>query len=182
MEHPIIYGVCHDIHVARVTVAGAPTRPGIAAEVFRCLADSDVKSDMAQNTTAPGGRNDLSFVVHESNAATALAVLEQARKGIRFESVSVDIGIGRVAMVGASLRSNSEIIARYFECLRDAEVAVEMVAATDTCISVVTRERDAERAAWHLKSTFQQSEPSRLLHQQPPPFVMLVKGGNGTAP
>lgn len=92
-----------------------------------------------------------------------MAVLEQARDTLRFDAVRADLGIGRVSLIGASLRSNSEIIARYFEALRDADVAVEMVAATDSCIAVVTRERDAQRASSHLKSTFQQGEPSPLL-------------------
>ncbi|MFI5749445.1 ACT domain-containing protein [Streptomyces sp. NPDC051644] len=163
MEHPIIYGVCHDLRVARVTVLGAPTQSWVVAEIFRTLADSGIRSDMAQNTSAPGGRNDLSFVVDESDSATAMAVLEQVRDTLRFESARVDLGVGRVSLVGASLRSNSEIIARYFESLRDADVAVEMVAATDNFIAVVTRERDADRASRHLKSTFQQGEPSPLL-------------------
>ncbi|MER7822918.1 hypothetical protein ABTX85_10180 [Streptomyces sp. NPDC096097] len=181
MEHPIIYGVCHDMHVAPVTVAGVPHRPGIAAEVFRRLAKSHVMSDMAQNTAATGGRNDLSFVVRECDSATALAVLAQAEQGMRFDSVNVDVGIGRVAVVGASLRSNSEVIARYFESLRDADVAVEMVAVTDTRICAITRERDAGRAAQHLKSTFQQGDPSPLLHQRTPEFIMLDTGTNRAA-
>ncbi|OAR26379.1 hypothetical protein A8W25_13250 [Streptomyces sp. ERV7] len=163
MEHPIIYGVCHDIAVARVAVAGAPRRPGVVAEIFRSLANSGISSDMARNTAMPDGRDDLSFIVAESDAATVLAVLEQARDTMGFDSVSVDVGIGKVALIGASLRSNSEIIARYFESLRDAGIAVEMVTAADGCIAVVTRERDAGRAAHHLKSTFQQGEPSPLL-------------------
>ncbi|NEB11271.1 hypothetical protein G3I32_20930 [Streptomyces coelicoflavus] len=163
MEHPIIYGVCHDTTVARVTVTGAPTQPGGATAIFRALANSGIKSDMAQNTPAPGGRNDLSFIVDESDAATAMAVLEQVRDVVRFDSVSVDVRTGRVTMIGASLRSNSEIIARYFESLRDAGVAVEMVAATDNCIAVVTRRWEAAKAAEHLKATFRQGEPRPLL-------------------
>ena len=34
MEEPIISGVTHDVSEAKVTIAGVPDRPGIAAALF----------------------------------------------------------------------------------------------------------------------------------------------------
>src|SRR5213080_4378423 len=46
MEQAIISGVTHDTSEAKVTIEQVPDRPGIAASVFRALADEDVNVDM----------------------------------------------------------------------------------------------------------------------------------------
>ena len=52
MEEPIISGVTHDVAEAKVTVRNVPDRPGIAARLFRALADANVNVDMiVQNTS-----------------------------------------------------------------------------------------------------------------------------------
>jgi aspartate kinase len=40
MEQAIVSAVTHDTSEAKITVAGVPDRPGVAARVFRALADA----------------------------------------------------------------------------------------------------------------------------------------------
>ena len=46
MEQAIVSAVTHDTSEAKVTVSGVPDHPGIAARLFRELADVDVNVDM----------------------------------------------------------------------------------------------------------------------------------------
>jgi aspartate kinase len=46
MEAPIVSGVTHDASEAKITIERVPDRPGIAAAVFRRLADAGVNVDM----------------------------------------------------------------------------------------------------------------------------------------
>src|SRR5438445_9910327 len=46
MEQAIISAVTHDTSEAKVTIGGVPDRPGIAARLFRALADDGVNVDM----------------------------------------------------------------------------------------------------------------------------------------
>src|SRR5437764_3954 len=46
MEQPIISAITHDTSEAKVTVAGVPDEPGIAARLFRSLADRHLNVDM----------------------------------------------------------------------------------------------------------------------------------------
>ncbi len=45
-KQAIISGVTHDTSEAKVTVTGVPDQPGIAARLFRALADEAVNVDM----------------------------------------------------------------------------------------------------------------------------------------
>ncbi len=63
MEQAIISAVVHDTDEAKVTVAGVPDQPGIAARLFRLLADADINVDMIVQNTSEHGVTDISFTV-----------------------------------------------------------------------------------------------------------------------
>src|SRR5213080_3590491 len=63
MEQAIISGVTHDTSEAKVTIEQVPDRPGIAAAVFRALADEDVNVDMIVQNVSSAGHTDISFTV-----------------------------------------------------------------------------------------------------------------------
>ena len=63
MEQAIVSAVVHDTSEAKVTVSGVPDQPGIAARLFRLLADADVNVDMIVQNTSDHGVTDISFTV-----------------------------------------------------------------------------------------------------------------------
>jgi len=65
MEHAVVTAVTHDASEAKVTVAGVADRPGIAARLFRALADRSVNVDMiVQNTRSTARRTSRSRCPH----------------------------------------------------------------------------------------------------------------------
>ena len=63
MEQAIVSAVTHDLSEAKMTIAGVPDRPGVAARVFRALADLEVNVDMIVQNTSDHGVTDISFTV-----------------------------------------------------------------------------------------------------------------------
>ena len=82
MEQAIISGVTHDDSEAKVTVVGVPDRPGIAATVFRALADAQVNVDMIVQNVSTQGHTDISFTVPRDNLANARSVIERLVKDV----------------------------------------------------------------------------------------------------
>ena len=70
MEQAIVSAVVHDTSEAKVTVTGVPDQPGIAARLFRLLADADVNVDMIVQNTSDHGVTDISFTVPHEDLAT----------------------------------------------------------------------------------------------------------------
>ena len=66
MEQPIISGIAHDTSEAEITILGVPDRPGIAAALFRKLADETVNVDMIVQNVSAEGHTDISFTVPKS--------------------------------------------------------------------------------------------------------------------
>ena len=151
MEDPIIAGVAHDRSEAKITVIGLPDVPGTAARLFEAVAKADVNIDMiVQNVSATStGLTDISFTLPATRLGDALAAIEADHDGIGYAEVVTDETIGKISLVGAGMRSNAGVSARFFAALRDAGVNIEMISTSDIRISVVTRANlvdDAVRA------------------------------------
>ena len=79
MEHAIISGVIHDISEAKVTIAQVADRPGVAASLFRALADEQVNVDMIVQNVSTAGHTDISFTVPKDDLAPRAAGAREGR-------------------------------------------------------------------------------------------------------
>ncbi|BDZ62582.1 hypothetical protein GCM10025873_23730 [Demequina sediminis] len=156
MEDPIIAGVAHDRSEAKITVTGVPDVPGSAARLFEAVARADVNIDMiVQNVSATNtGVTDISFTLPSASVPAAIAAIEADDVAIGYTGLATDDSIGKVSLVGAGMRSNSGVSAKFFAALRDAGVNIEMISTSDIRISVVTRDVDLEKAVKAVHTAF----------------------------
>ena len=63
MEEAVVTAVTHDTSEAKVTVNGVPDNPGVAARLFRALANRSINVDMIVQNTSAHGTTDISFTV-----------------------------------------------------------------------------------------------------------------------
>ena len=154
MEQAIVSAITHDISEAKVTVTGVPDRPGIAARLFRALADRGVNVDMIVQNTSDHGVTDISFTIPRDDLAASREVTGLLTDEIGAEGVSTDAGIGRVSLIGAGMKSNPGVAATMFETLAAASINIEMISTSSIRISCVVREADVERAVQSLHTAF----------------------------
>jgi aspartate kinase len=156
MEQPIISGVAHDRSEAKVTVVGVPDKPGQAAAIFSAVAGAGINIDMiVQNVSgAATGRTDISFTAPRSDGAAALEALRKIQELSGFESLRFDDQIGKISLIGAGMRSHPGVSAKFFGCLSDAGVNIEMISTSEIRISVVVREDDVNTAVRAVHKAF----------------------------
>ncbi|CAN5468480.1 aspartate kinase [soil metagenome] len=141
VEEPIITGVAADLSEAKITVVGVPDIPGKAAEIFTIVAKTNANIDMiVQNvSTAANGRTEISFTLPKSDAHIVITALNAEKETVGFESLQHDDQIGKLAVVGAGMRTNAGVSAKLFTALFDAGINIEMISTSEIRISVVTR-------------------------------------------
>src|SRR5271167_2638634 len=72
MEDAVVTAVTHDTSEAKVTVSGVPDRPGVAARLFRALAEKSINVDMIVQNTSAHGTTDISFTVPTADLPVAV--------------------------------------------------------------------------------------------------------------
>jgi aspartate kinase len=155
MEQAIVSAVTHDTSEAKVTVSGVPDRPGIAARLFRELADVDVNVDMIVQNVSDRGVTDISFTVPRNDLPLATQVCQRLAADIGATGVSSDSAIARVSIIGAGMKSNPGVAAKMFEVLAGEGINIEMISTSAIRISCVVREDEVERAVQSLHTAFE---------------------------
>ncbi len=141
VEEPIIAGVAADLSEAKVTVVGVPDIPGKAALIFKIVAKTNANVDMiVQNVSAAAtGLTDISFTLPKSEGEQVLRALTSEKDTVGFSGLQYDDQIGKLALVGAGMRTNTGVSAKLFEALYEAGINIEMISTSEIRISVVTR-------------------------------------------
>jgi aspartate kinase len=155
MEQAIISGVTHDTSEAKITLAHVPDRPGIAAKVFRALADEAINVDMIVQNVSTEGHTDISFTLPKEDLTRARKVMEQIVGDVDASGFTFDENIGRVSLVGAGMKTHPGVAATMFEVLAREGVNIEMISTSSIRISCVVQQGDVEKAVRSLHDAFE---------------------------
>jgi aspartate kinase len=154
MEEAIISGVTHDVSEAKITIEQVPDRPGVAASVFRALADDGVNVDMIVQNVSTQGHTDISFTVPRSDLAKTAVVMDKIVVDTEARGYRSDAEVGRVSLVGAGMKTHPGVAAKMFETLADEGINIEMISTSTIRISCVVRDTDVEPAVRTLHRAF----------------------------
>jgi aspartate kinase len=155
MEQPIVSAVTSDSSEVKITITGVPDQPGIAASVFRGLADRAINVDVIVQNTSHHGTTDISFTVPRSDLDGGLEVAEQLVPQLGAVSVVADDDVATVSLVGAGMRTHPGVTATMFETLAAAGINIEMISTSPIRISCLVRAEHAERAVQALHTAFE---------------------------
>src|SRR3984957_9519026 len=140
MEGVVVRGVALDKNQAKVTLAGVPDKPGVAAKIFKALGDAAVNIDMiVQNISHGTGvpQTDISFTVEKADLLKAQKVIGGLKKEIGLRDVITAEKIGKLSIVGVGMKSHTGVAGKMFEALADAGVNIDMISTSEIKISVV---------------------------------------------
>jgi aspartate kinase len=154
MEEAIISGVTHDVSEAKITIEQVPDRPGVAASVFRALADDGVNVDMIVQNVSTQGHTDISFTVPRSDLAKTAVVMDKVVVDTEARGYRSDAEVGRVSLIGAGMKTHPGVAAKMFETLADEGINIEMISTSTIRISCVVRDTDVEPAVRTLHRAF----------------------------
>ncbi len=154
MEAAVVTAITDDVSESKITVAGVPDKPGIAAKLFRALADARVNVDMIVQNTSIEGHTDISFTVAATDLESALGVCNAVATEIGATSVESTEKIGRVSVIGAGMKSSPGVTAQMFETLTANGINIEMISTSSIRISCVVAAEKVGEAVRALHTAF----------------------------
>ncbi len=148
MEDALVSGVALDDDQAKITIFKIPDQPGVAAKIFKILADDKVNVDMIIQNKSETKTTDLTFTVQKSELDSALKAIERARKAVRGTHTTCDQKVAKVSVVGVGMKSHSGVASKMFDALAKKKINIQMISTSEIKISVVVeggRGKDALR-------------------------------------
>ena len=154
MEQAIISGIAFSRDEAKITVLGAPDRPGIAYQILGPVGEANVDVDMIIQNVGADGTTDFTFTVHRNEYKKALEVLKGVQSHIGAREISGDDRIAKVSVIGVGMRSHAGIAGTMFRTLAEEGINIQMISTSEIKISVVIDEKYMELAVRVLHKAF----------------------------
>jgi aspartate kinase len=162
LEKAIISGVTHDTSEAKVVIADVPDRPGVAARIFRALADAGVNVDMIVQNVSEHGTTSITFTLPKADVAVADPILEEVARDVGAGTIERDPDIAKISLVGAGMKSHPGVAADMFDALAEAGINIEIISTSSIRISCVVRASEVERAVQAVHDRFQAFAEERV--------------------
>lgn len=158
MEDVLIRGVSSNKNEAKLTLSGVPNRPGVAALIFKTLADAGINVDMIIQNIGRSSDTDITFTVPRTDMDHAVQALKGVASVAGFKGISQDANIAKVSVVGIGMRSHAGVAAAMFQILAKHKINIEMISTSEIKISCVVKKKDAEKAVKALHEGFNLSK------------------------
>ncbi len=159
MEQPLVSAVTSDTSAAKITLTGVADRPGIAAALFKALADRAINVDVIVQNVSHDGTTDISFTIPKDDLAASMEVADALQPELGARSVVADVGVAQVAIIGAGMKTHPGVTARMFETLAAEGINIEMISTSPIRLSCMVRAEVAEQALQVLHRAFELDRP-----------------------
>lgn len=154
MEDVLIRGVALNNNEAKITIFGVPDRPGVAARIFKKIADQNVNVDMIIQNKTKTKTTDISFTVYKSDLKKAMATVQQVVKQVGAKGFGCDENIAKISIVGVGMRSHSGVASKMFGALAKKRINIDMISTSEIKISCVIAKRRGHEAVKVLHRQF----------------------------
>jgi aspartate kinase len=161
MEKVVVSGVTYNKNEAKIEVMGLPDIPGVAAKLFKPIADANIVVDMIiQTSSTEKGCADVAFTVPQSDFAKTLQIVEETNKEFGEKEVKFNEDIAKISIVGVGMRSHSNVATQMFSALAKEGINIHMISTSEIKISCIIDSKYAELAVRALHDAFELDKPA----------------------
>ena len=154
MEKYVVSGVTYNRNESKLTISGIPDVPGVAAKIFKPIADANIVVDMIIQNVSSAAHADLTFTVSKTDTKKALEILQTIGKELGAAGVSSDENIAKVSIIGVGMKSHAGVASQFFSVLAHEGINIMMISTSEIKISCVVEEKYTELAVRILHDTF----------------------------
>jgi len=137
-----------------VTICDLPDKPGIAAVIFKDIAQADINVDMIVQNISRTGATDISFTVPSSDLNKTIKVAREISGKVKAGDVTFDKEVAKVSIVGIGMKSHSGVAAKMFEALATSGINIEMISTSEIKISCVVDKKRGDDALRAIHAKF----------------------------
>lgn len=154
MEKHVVNGVAYAKDEAKITLLGVPDIPGVAAEVFGPLTDTNVNVDMiVQNVSADGKVTDITFTTPASDMDDAIKCI-QANEKLKGVEIKSNADVVKISVVGIGMVSHAGVAQTMFQTLADKGINIHVISTSEIKISVLIDKEYLELAVRSLHTAY----------------------------
>ncbi len=158
MEEAEVVGVTSDKKIAKITLLNVPDEPGVAAQIFKDVADKDINIRLIIQSAAADHRAGITFIIEDEFADMARKLVSDwTQKGLAREGM-VEKDWATIAIIGHRLAATPGLSARMFASLANAGINVDCISSSEMTLSCIIKRDQIDRGVKVVHDEFFASE------------------------
>tara|TARA_B110000438_G_scaffold298257_1_gene346140 strand:+ start:958 stop:2172 length:1215 start_codon:yes stop_codon:yes gene_type:complete len=152
----VVTGIAYSKNDAKVTLVGAEDKPGVAADIFEPLGNSNINVDMViQNISSDGKKTDITFTIKREDLRKTLSLIEKNNKNLNYQKIIHDDKVSKVSIIGAGMIVNPGVTHKMFRSLANEKINILAISTSEIKISVLVQEDSTQKAVKALHKAFE---------------------------
>lgn len=147
--------ITFDRKIAKISVIKVPDRPGVAAKIFKVVADLGLNVDLIVHNTSENQDSDISFIIEVANLDKTLGILTEMKETLNIGEIVTETDMAMVSIVGKGLGTTPGVAAAMFSALAEGGINIEMISSSMITVTCVIREENVDRAIELLRDRFE---------------------------
>jgi len=155
IEKEIVSGVSYSKNESKVTISGILDKPGISAQIFSLMNKNNINVDMiVQNISQDGISANITFTVNNKDHDLTISVLEKNKNLLNYKSISSDINVSKISVIGMGMMSQSGVAEKMFKTLAEKGINILAISTSEIKISVLIDEKYTNIAVKSLHEVY----------------------------
>lgn len=148
-----IRGLAHSLAEHKITIKSLPSAPRMRQKFQQILAQEKIEVDFfSSNFSHDTNLAHYSFTVPKTESDRAVKILKDV---FPINEILIDNEVAKVSVIGIGLINDYSPSHLFFKTLKDEEIDIQQVAASDIKLSVLIHSEDLERAIASLHTIYQ---------------------------
>ncbi len=149
-----VTGVAYSKDDAKITLIGVEDKPGVAANIFEPLNESQVNVDMViQNISSDSRTTDVTFTIKRDDLLKTKDIFKK-NNNINFEKITYNDNVAKLSIVGAGMVTTPGVTYKMFRALADEKINILAISTSEIKLSVIINEENILNAVKKLHTVF----------------------------
>jgi len=140
---------------ALVSINKVPAVPQVISDLFKRVGEENINLDMISQTAPVERELSISFTLPRADVEKTLQLVREFEEPLQGSWMDVVKEISKITIEGAGMEVQSGVAARLFEIMAEQNIIMKTVTTSETKISYVIDQKEADRAVEALKEAFE---------------------------
>ncbi len=154
MEAPSVTGIAFNRNEAKITLLGAPDKPGLVSGILAEISEIGINIDMIAQHLSAKNKTDFTFTVNSDDYKHSIKLANNLVKKLSATGVIGTPNLAKLSIVGAGLRSHPEVASTLFKTLAAKGINIQLIATSEIKLSVLIENAFLEDSVRALHQVF----------------------------
>jgi 4-hydroxy-tetrahydrodipicolinate reductase len=153
-EHSAVTNLYRSDDEALISIHKVPADPKIISGLFKRVGEENINLDMISQTAPVENEVSISFTLPREDVDKTLHLVRELEEPMLDYWMDVVKDISKITVEGAGMEVQSGVAARLFEIMAEQNIVMKTVTTSETKISYIIDQKDAEKAVAAIKEEF----------------------------